>query len=242
MVVTDKTGASPDAIDRVNTALDSFYELTGRDSLCLVEVALVDSISEGFLASTRGRYSVQRSGGLIELLPRNDVEEARILRHELCHALDWTEEIQQTHADDLLAVLPDGIEGLYDDEGTLWEAYGRVCEWGPRPPVDRWLDASCADLTFGTPGERVDERVSWTPLELDGRITSVWSAADAVVVSEEGPDGLGLRWLGIQRCGTRQPRPPSRRRSPPHPHADQRARRRRLTPAMTNSAQPNTGG
>lgn len=121
-------GATAEAVEEARAAIDEFAAWSGREGVCVSEVRLEDEVVNEDGEALGGRYDLSGSVHV-----RMDGDITRIVRHELCHAVDHLEGwVSESHPE--LFGTDDPTEALADlcDDGpgdlTLAAALTARCD------------------------------------------------------------------------------------------------------------------
>jgi hypothetical protein len=145
LVIEDPDGlASEGGFAAAQAGLDDFREWTARDTICVSEMRFVEEIEvprdfpDGFDAS--GKYT---SGTGVVRMEDHGASTRGTARHELCHGLDWTEDLSRPNAEIFDPELFGGVSG-YPEELRVHEAFARACAKGPSYGVEEALAEACS--------------------------------------------------------------------------------------------------
>ncbi len=164
--VRDESSGGRGIVGEARDALMEFGALTGRDGVCLQELAVVDELEPG-LEQAGGRYNpiAHDIRILWKMWPMRDT-----VWHEACHALDHVEAITVEHAalfpeEDI----PEEDHALYPTErDRIQEAFARACEHGVHDrSVERAVEAACGTELL-TEQERFLADVVYTNAHFEG--------------------------------------------------------------------------
>jgi hypothetical protein len=198
---TPIVGGTEPVRQAIRDELATFAEATGRERLPVSRVRVAD------LGQTIGRYNhVTRSIALDEELDEGRVIE--VLRHELCHALDASEQLhqQQPALYDRLArgvfssPFAEDIDGCEGEGCQRREVFAAYCAHGPwvahamaqrcegdPPDAQRVLRSMAAQIwTESEAPQPTSEGSAWASVELDSPEVQVRARATT------DPDTLGL--------------------------------------------------
>lgn len=150
MTVTDPEGvATDDVLAEINQALADFEAWTGRDGVCVPGIEVQQDIPVESGSDVAGLYRGEDDPILIQ--SGNGAGPHQAVIHELCHALDYHE--------DLLASWPEGVfpaesvdeSADYPTEtARAHEAFARACQDGPEDfTLAAAIDGECGTLTGG---------------------------------------------------------------------------------------------
>ncbi len=171
MEVRDPAGLGDAALDEAIVAgIADFAAWTGREGVCVPAVEVREDVLPA-VSSAVGRYRGPKRPILVEP-GGHDVEE--VVRHELCHALDF-EEGHSVENMDLFP--PEDIpanEFYVTDESRSNEAFARACERVPDLDLPLALEARCGDTLLSARDRYLHD--------------IVWSEADALSLSNDPRD------------------------------------------------------
>lgn len=195
-----------DESGEIASVVAEFAAWTGRDGVCVPRIDVVEVVADD--ADVAGRFVAP--GEPIEIAASNG-SVARVVRHELCHALDAVEGLADPLAGTLDADAVDPVR-YADDELRRAEAFALVCEAGPAE-VDfaAALEARCGvpadpaavavrepvypDAPAPAAVEIGDDPSLSALAELGpGRVVAVAGGARGAWLRLETPDGDAERW------------------------------------------------
>jgi hypothetical protein len=145
LVIEDPDGlASEEGFAAAQAGLDDFREWTARDAICVSEMRFEEEIGvpqgypEGF--DVAGIYT--SSTGVVRMEDHGASTQVTA-RHELCHGLDWTENLSEPNAEIFDPELFGGVSA-YPEELRVPEAFARACAQGPSFGVEEALAEACS--------------------------------------------------------------------------------------------------
>ncbi|MDP2316598.1 MAG: hypothetical protein Q8P41_27135 [Pseudomonadota bacterium] len=207
-VTTDPDGVGDAAVyEGIAQGIADFAAWTGRAGVCVPEVQVRADVWPEY-PSVIGRY--QGSGEPILVEPEA-TEVARVVRHELCHALD-TQEDHSAPNEDLFPTEATPKSDLYPtDEARSRETFADACEAEPTDIVlAQVLGERCSRDLVPAPTRYLHETVwtgveptpiSDTPRDIGIIATDVTLDPDLYVDGVAGLDGalvLGVNWFVLE--------------------------------------------
>lgn len=148
--VQDHTTAGADnVVSEMQRALDDFASWTGRRGVCVASMTAEDALTDDGI-DIWGRFEPAHhydggyatEPGAVRIDREADAYDTTL--HELCHAIDATEDHSDANPDIFNAKdIP--RSDLYDDGAErVGEAFAEACEDGPRDvTLGRWMEQTC---------------------------------------------------------------------------------------------------
>lgn len=178
-------GVRDETVDIVQAAVDTFSEWIGPERICLTELWVDENAVSGTHSNAQGYYKPPERElhiGQESLTTGGEQRLTEVVYHELCHALDYQEQLSSIYEDALAATDPSDRREVFADS----------CMLGPSPlcredPLD--------DILYGW------VFVQWSPstpsahmLGPRREIVGLVPETDPSVMPVSGPGGVYFVW------------------------------------------------